>query len=303
MGARYRGAWNAVDTLEFLEHCHQVGAAGIQAPIQGDVKAIRERAERNGMYIEAMVDMPMPGETDAFEAELQKAQAVGALALRADCLSTRRYEAFESLEAWRRHVADRQARIETARPLLDRYKIPLGLENHKDFTTDEGVALMERLATEYFGVCLDFGNNLSLLDEPMKVIEKLAPYTVCVHLKDMAVAPCEDGFEMSEVVLGDGYLDLQRAIDVVRACRPEVRCSLEMITRDPLRVRCLEDRYWVSFPDRTGRDLARTLRFVKEHASRKPLPVVSRLSHEDWMQVENENVIQCLRYANEHLQL
>lgn len=299
----YMGAWKPKDTLEFLEHCHGLGAAGIQSAINGDAKAIRQRAEQYGMYIEAMVRMPMPGVTEPFEAELKKAQEVGAVALRSDCLSARRYEAFHTLAAWQQHVAERQARIETARPLLDKYKIPLGLENHKDFTTDEGVGLMQRLATEYFGVCLDFGNNISLLDDPMQTIQKLAPYTVCVHLKDVGVAPTDDGFLLSEVVLGDGYLDLQGAIDAIRKVRPQVRYSLEMITRDPLRVPCLEDSYWVTFPDRNGLALAHTLRFVKEHASPKPLPVVSRLSHQDWVKVENDNVVRCLRYASEHLQL
>jgi sugar phosphate isomerase/epimerase len=163
-------------------------------------------------------------------------------------------------------------------------------------------ALLEKHSSEYLGVCLDFGNNISLLDDPMHVVEKLAPYAVSTHLKNMAVEPYGDGFLLSEVLLGDGFLDLQRIISLVRQSRPKTRFSLEMITRDPLKVPCLNDSYWVSFPDRNGLYLARTLKFVQKQRPQS-LPRISQLSRDAQIQTENENVIACLRYAREHLDL
>src|SRR4051794_16322121 len=54
----YLTAWRPKDTYEFLEHCHALGAAGIQSSINGDLKKIRSRAEQLGMYIEAMASLP-----------------------------------------------------------------------------------------------------------------------------------------------------------------------------------------------------------------------------------------------------
>jgi len=48
-------------------------------------------------------------------------------------------------------------------------------------------------------------------------------------------------------------------VDSIRKARPRVRLNLEMITRDPLKVPCLMDRYWLTFPERSGVYLARTL--------------------------------------------
>ena len=296
-------AWKPKDTLEFLAHCHQLGAAGIQSAIHGDLRTLRARAEGYEMYIEAMVPMPHGRDTSALETALQDAKEVGAVALRSACLGTRRYETFKSFEDWQQHVADCHTSIEAALPVLERYKIPLGLENHKDWTTEELAAVMRKYGSEYFGVCLDFGNNISLLDEPMRVIEELAPYTICTHVKDMGVAPGQDGFLLSEVLLGRGYIDLSRAISLVRQHRPKAKLSLEMISRDPLRVPCLTDQYWVTFPDRNGLYLARTLRYVNEHPSREPLEQFSQLSHERWLQAEDADVVECLRYANESLGL
>lgn len=291
------------DTLQFLEHCHSLGAAGIQSAINADIPKLRSRAEELGLYIEAMVSMPAPNDSGQFEAELQKARDVGAVALRSRCLGTRRYETFTSLDQWREHVSQSHKSIELARPILDKFKIPLGIENHKDWTVNELVPLMKQYCTEYLGVCLDFGNNISLLDDPMSTIEALAPYAKCAHLKDMAVESSDNGFLLSEVLLGNGYLDLPRAISIVRRARPDIRFSLEMITRDPLKVPCLEDKYWVTFPERSGLTLARALRFVQQHQPFGALPRISQLPHEQQLRLEDENVTACLKYAHANLGL
>jgi ribosomal protein S3 len=83
------------DTYQFLEHCHQLGAAGIQSQISGDLPKIRARAEQLGMFMEGMVPLPKGGgSTDAFEKSLQNAKAVGATCVRAGSLGGRRYETF-----------------------------------------------------------------------------------------------------------------------------------------------------------------------------------------------------------------
>lgn len=299
----YMTVWHPQDTIEFLEHCHDLGAGGIQAPLHGDPVQIGKRAEQLGMYIEAAVTLPVGDDTSRFEQELKAARDAGAVALRAACLPTRRYETFKTLAAWKEHVAEAHKSIEAARPLLDRYKIPLGLENHKDWTADELFDLMMKYAGPYFGVCLDFGNNIALLDNPMGVIEQLAPFTVCVHLKDMSTEQAPAGFAISEVILGTGYLDMPKAVSVVRRAKPDMRFSLEMITRDPLQVPCLDDRYWATFPDRNGIYLARTLRFVQAHQPFGALPAMSQLPHEQQLKLENDNVIACIKFARESLGL
>ncbi|MGI8962389.1 MAG: sugar phosphate isomerase/epimerase family protein [Bryobacteraceae bacterium] len=296
-------AWKPKDTYEFLEHCHALGAAGIQAPINGDLHKIRSRAEKLGMYIEGMVELPDSDDTSAFEHALQNAKAVDAVAARSACLDTRRYETFASLTDWRNFVAQSERSLETAVPILDRYKIPLGLENHKDWTVDEMVVLIKKYSTEYLGVCLDFGNNISLLDDPYEVVEKLAPYTVSTHVKNMGVERYTDGFLLSEMALDQGFLDLPRMIKMVQQARPNTHFSLEMITRDPLQVPCLTDKYWVTFPDRNGRYLARTLMLVQKEQSSQPLPHVAQFSHDAHVRLEEENVVSCLRDARETLKL
>jgi len=299
----YMTAAKPKDALEFLMRCHALGAAGIQAPLRGDLRQLRAQAEQLGMYIEGMVQLPKNAETSAFEKDIQDAKDAGAVCVRAAALSGRRYESFASLEDWRKFVTDSRRNLEAALPILEKYKMPLALENHKDWTADEMVELMKSHPSEYLGVCLDFGNNIALLDDPINVTEMLAPFTIATHVKDMGVEWFNDGFLLSEMVLGQGFLDLTRMISIVRRARPATRLSLEMITRDPLQVPCLTDKYWIAFPDRNGVFLARTMQLVQRYKSTTPLPRISGLSPEAQLQAEQENVRASMQYAKSKLGL
>ncbi len=299
----YMTAAKPKDALEFLMRCHALGAAGIQAPLRGDLRQLRAQAEQLGMYIEGMVQLPKNAETSAFEKDIQDAKDAGAVCVRAAALSGRRYESFASLEDWRKFVTDSRRNLEAALPILEKYKMPLALENHKDWTADEMVELMKSHPSEYLGVCLDFGNNIALLDDPINVTEMLAPFTIATHVKDMGVEWFNDGFLLSEMVLGQGFLDLPRMISLIRQSRPTTRFSLEMITRDPLQVPCLTDKYWVAFPDRNGVFLARTMQLVQRYKSTTPLPRISGLSPEAQLQAEQENVRASMQYAKSKLGL
>ena len=289
----YLTAGRPRDAYAFLEHCHELGAAGIQANLNGDPRRLRARADEFGMYLEGMVSLPKTNDTQAFERALQDAKACGALSVRSAALGGRRYETFNSLEDWKGFSAQTRKSLDLAVPIAERYKLPIALENHKDHTVDELVALLRSYSSEHLGVCLDFGNNMALLDDPWETIVKLAPYAVSTHVKDMAVAPYEEGFLLSEVLLGTGLLDLQRALETVRRARPQTRFNLEMITRDPLKVPCLTDKYWATFPGRDARVLARALMLARQKASRQPLPTVSQLSHDAQLKAEEDNVIAC----------
>src|SRR5262249_35728609 len=145
------------------------------------------------------------------------------------------------------------------------------------------------------------GNNLALLEDPLEVVETLAPWAYSTHLKDMAVAEYGEGFLLAEVPLGEGILDLKRIVSTLRRARPEVRLNLEMITRDPLKVPCLTPKYWATFETLPGRSLAQTLTYVRGHVPAQPLPGVSSLTLEERLAMEESNVRKSLAYARQHL--
>jgi sugar phosphate isomerase/epimerase len=300
----YMTVWRPKDSIEFLEHCDSLGAGGVQTFLSSlepeYCHKFRARAEQAQMYVEVMVPLPK-GDIAGFEKYIVAAKEAGADRVRAGALSGRRYETFDTIEAWKKFVDDAHAAIERAVPVLERHKMPMALENHKDWTIGDMLGILKSYSSEYLGVCIDTGNNISLLDDPMDVVRAFAPYAVATHVKDMGVAEYPEGFLLSEMPLGDGMLDMKEVVRTIQSARPTTRITLEMITRDPLQVPCLTDKYWLTFPDRSGKYLADTLAMVRKHQQK--LPTFDGLDKAMQLRLEDDNVKHCLNYARNSLDL
>ena len=308
-GAAGKGAGGGFrDAAAFLEFCHQRGAGGIQTRIDpalpGGPARLRSQAEQYGMFVEGQGSLPAKeSDLPRFENEVRAVKEAGADVLRTAMLGGRRYETLDSAEAFEQFIRRSRQSLALAEPVLKRHGVRLAIENHKDYRAAELVDLIKRVGSQYVGVCVDTGNSIALLEEPMAVVEALAPWAVSVHLKDMAVKEYKEGFLLSEVPLGDGFLDLQAMVAVLRKAAPKVRFSLEMITRDPLKIPCLTEKYWATMGSVPGRDLARTLALVRAKAPKEPLPSVAGLSPQQRLKAEDDNVKKCLAYAGSRLGL
>ena len=156
---------------------------------------------------------------------------------------------------------------------------------------------MKQLSDEHVGICLDTGNNIALLDEPLATAKALAPWTFTVHLKDMGVEESKEGFLLAEVPLGRGLLDLKGIVAAVRKANQNARFNLEMITRDPLSIPCLTEKYWATLEKVPGRDLARMLAWVRSGAKKEPLPRITKLAVEEQVKAEDRHVRESFDYA------
>ncbi|QNF35525.1 TIM barrel protein [Adhaeribacter swui] len=300
---KYPGFVNAVD---LLEHCHQIGAGGMQVVVKdwsADLtKKVRDRREKLGLYVEGSIGVPnKPEEVTRFEQEVKSAKEAGMQVLRTVCSSGRRYEAYHSAQEFKDLQSKALASLKLAEPVLRKHKMKLAVENHKDWRAPELVALLKQINSEWIGVTLDFGNSIALLEEPMEVIQTLVPYVFTTHVKDMGLDEYADGFLLSEVPLGKGILDLPKMFALCRQHNPQVTFNLEMITRDPLEIPCLKDDYWATFQGVPATDLARTLRLVRQHKYEAGLPRVSQLNPEARLAAEENNILACLSYSKNTL--
>ena len=294
------------EPAKFLEHCQSLGAGGIQASLRAmssqAAAKLRDQAHELGMYIEAIVKPPEDKPDLArFESEVRTAREAGALAARTVIIPGRRYERFKTFAEFQESEKRGQKMVELATPIVEKHKVPLAIENHKDQRIEGRVSLLEHISSQYVGACVDTGNSFALLDDLYGTIEALAPFAFSVHLKDQSLSEYDEGFLLGDVPLGAGSFDLKRIVEILRSKKPEVRFSLEVITRDALKVPCLTDAYWKLVPDAAGVDLARTLRFVRGHQA-KSQPI-SKLPIEKQVQMEDANIAASLQYAAQELML
>ena len=294
------------DAIDLMRHCHSIGAGGIQTTVGGWAedfsKKVRDEREKLGMYLEGSIGLPKnPEDVSRFEKEVLTAKEAGASVLRTVCLSGRRYENFKSATEWAVFRENSLKSIQLAEPIVRKHQVKLAIENHKDWKAAELAQLIQNMGSEWVGVTLDFGNNVSLLEEPMEVIRTLAPFAFSTHVKDMGVKSFEKGFLLSEVELGTGIVDLKEAVALCQKNNPTVTFSLEMITRDPLEIPCLEESYWTTFENPSAQQLAKILRLVRDNSYPTALPEVKNLSPEQRLAFEEDNVVKCLEYSRKEL--
>lgn len=297
---RAAGKTDFSDPLTFLDHCRELRAGGVQISIgtrdKDYLARLRQKCEAFGMILEGTIRLPKDrSEAERFTAEARCAREAGVKVLRSVLLGGRRYEQFSRAEDFRRARQQAEKAVKLVEPIIAKNDLLLAIENHKDYRAEELMDLLQRLDSRHVGVCVDTGNSIALLEDPVEVVRTLAPRAFTVHLKDMAVAEYEDGFLLAEVPLGEGFLDLRKMSALLREARPEIRFNLEMITRDPLQVPCLTERYWAT-ASASGRDLARTLAMVRKHKPKRPLPRISNKDAKEQLALEDENVRKSLEY-------
>ena len=108
-----------------------------------------------------------------------------------------------------------RAIIADAIPDLEKKKITLGIENHDRFKARELADLMDTLESSQVGICLDCVNSIGAGEGLESVVDKLAPYTANLHIKDFIVQrPAHNmGFVITGVPAGQGLADVPRLMD------------------------------------------------------------------------------------------
>jgi sugar phosphate isomerase/epimerase len=301
----HRKSGRDADPLSFLQTSHEMKMGGIQCALNfknpDDVKKLRSQAEQWGMYVEASIPL-ITGSADRFDHNLQVAKEAGISVIRTVLFPGRRYEA---LQTHQQFVDATKHAIETlkwAEPIVAKNGMILAIENHKDQRIDERIAMMKQFDSEHVGICVDVGNSFALCEDSLETVKAYAPWARAVHIKDQAAAECPEGFLYADEALGQGALDLPAMVDLLRAARPNVRFSLEVITRNPLLVPVLTSKYWATMPDVPASDLAKTFAAVKQQ-KRLSFPNVASMTLDQQLAMETQIVRKSIEYAVAKLKL
>ena len=94
--------------------------------------------------------------------------------------------------------------------IAERLNIKLAVENHIDFNSDEILQIIKGVNSPNMGVNFDSGNFLRVLDDPIQAMEKLAPYVLATHIKDLLPVkgvPVTEWYFFSCVPTGKGLIE------------------------------------------------------------------------------------------------
>ena len=111
------------------------------------------------------------------------------------------------------HHPDEDEVVATLReiiPEFERAGICLAIENHDRFKARTLAGILERIASQYAGICLDTVNSFGALEGPEVVFEALGPWVVNLHAKDFAIFRASHmmGFSVEGRPAGQGQLNI-----------------------------------------------------------------------------------------------
>ena len=230
---------------------------------------VKEHAERAGITIDAGIyticelstswNPKEVSSTEYLRKGLFVAHAVGARVLRC-AMGTR-----EDRPQLERCIDATVKALRSVRSEALDLGIRIAVENHAgDTQAREMKTLIEAAGTDFVGSCLDAGNPLWAIEDPLLTLEILGPYVVTTHIRDTAVFEHPRGAAVQWVALGDGSVDLPRFVERYKQVCPNAAMQLEIITGIPPEVvPFLEPGFWKVFQQTPAADFARFLKLAK----------------------------------------
>lgn len=157
------------------------------------------------------------------------------------------------------HIANTVQALKQVRQLALDLNVKIAVENHSgDMQAWELRELIEAAGKDFVAACLDTGNPMWVVEDPMVTLEILGPYTVTTHIRDSAVFEHPRGAAAQWVALGDGVIDFKKFVARFRELCPHATMQLENITgRPPQVLPYLEDSFWKAFPKTRASEFAR----------------------------------------------
>ncbi|GAA3997604.1 hypothetical protein GCM10022631_05280 [Deinococcus rubellus] len=216
--------------FEYIEHAHQLGFDGIQIDLThltshdpAYLAELRSAAAERNLYVEygsAFV------EADHTAQQLQIASLLGAPLMRT-FMGFSRFERSTDVAA---ETSRAVALLRSLAPQAADLGIRIALENHCDATTPELQQVIERVDSPSVGACVDLGNFMIHLENPVAAVRQLAPYIINTHFKDYDMKMENWGFKSYGVALGEGVIDLKAVLDILVNEAHLDRITLEIVS-------------------------------------------------------------------------
>jgi len=216
-----------MSALELLEKANVLGADVLQIadnlPIghmgDSELQKLRSAAGGFGIALEVGTRGIRPENIDRF---LAIAQILGSPILRVVIDS-------------KGHEPDIAEICQLLQPFAAKFKsanIKLAIENHDRLTCAEFNEIIDRLGSDWVGICLDTVNSLGAVEAPNTVVPALAPRAINVHMKDFEIIRSNGqmGFTVQGTALGKGRLDIPAVIAAVGGSAREITSVIELWT-------------------------------------------------------------------------
>ncbi len=144
-----------------------------------------------------------------------------------------RYDSSEPVARQLDHIASNASSLVPEAAALE---LTLALEPHMDFRCVEFVRVIEAVGSSNLRLVFDVANPLSVNEDPLDAVVRVAPYTVATHLRDMRVQALTEiaTGAFFHTPIGEGSVPLAEILQVLNDECPnagQLPCCLKVVTR------------------------------------------------------------------------
>jgi sugar phosphate isomerase/epimerase len=182
--------------------------------------------------------------------------------------------------------------------------IKIAVENHAgDMHSWELQSLIERAGPEFVGVNIDSGNAAWTLEDPLDLLERLGPYTICSSLRDDMIWETPEGASIQWTAIGDGLVDWPRYLARWRALCPNVPFQIETISGFSRAFPYKTEAFWANY-DRRPEALAKFEALAKKGRPLSPFQADPGADKKEAEQnFQKEELERSIKYCREVLGL
>ncbi|HSI15908.1 MAG TPA: sugar phosphate isomerase/epimerase [Chthoniobacter sp.] len=177
--------------------------------------------------------------------------------------------------------------------------VKIAVENHAgDMHSWELVDLIEAAGKDFVGANIDSGNAAWTLEDPMDVLERLGPYTICSSLRDDMIWESPDGATIAWTAAGEGLIDWKKYAARWAELCPTVPICIETISGFSRNFPYKKEEFWKDY-DKKPEALAHFEALAKRgHAIpnfKAPDGVDKKVADQEFQKAELERSIKYLR--------
>lgn len=214
----------------------------------GVLKAVRQRADELGMYLEMGLGKVNPyalpetpemraiGDGDTLLGFRRMMEACAAIDCRELWVGTANHknypgrfgtDRFRTDVTWGDQLTGIEKLLLMLKPIALDLGIHINIETHEEITSFEVVRLVEACGPDAFGIVYDTNNGLQRLEHPIWVAKRVAPYTRQTHFKDAGLVFNGRTAAMQGRPCGQGVVDYTAILKILAAAQPELNITIE----------------------------------------------------------------------------
>jgi len=213
---------------QFIDRVADLGLDGFQidpmhlaARDDATLRKTAQHAQSRGLFIEYGA---MGLEPFYLSAELEVCARLGSPVLR----TFANFNRYEKTTQLKQEIKRAIRSLHQVSRRAEQLGICIAVENHGDFSAGELVEVVKAVNSPCVGICLDLGNSMATLEDPLQAAAKMAHYAVTTHFKDHRVQMTYSGYAVTGCALGDGVIDLAAALRLLKAKTRLDRIILEI---------------------------------------------------------------------------